>query len=450
MLYKKLDKIETEVFSKDSNRFLQNTYRYLKILLVSGKKFHQDFCFERAAGLSYASIISLIPLAVLFFSLLALFGWGNEIAFFIENKIIPYIAPDFQVELKTILEEYLSPTAFEHTRTGIVNLAALSGLIFAALSIWVMTETVFNNIWKVPESRTYLQKMLTFWVLLTISPFLLLLSIYLGDVLGPESTLIGDAVFFKIMLTYFYQTVVPSLLGFAGFTILFLFVPATRVKINSAAFGALFSLILWEILRRSFYLYIIRAFRYTSFYKQLSTVPLILIWIYMIWLIILLGAQIAYVHQNYRFINKYYLQKKKKAVYSVIYLGLYVLINIYRSFINADRIPTIGEMAEKLGISHERLKNVAEILTSSNILTPMAAAEDSYTFSRTPDTLDMRQVVGNLLIKELPGEIIWKKDRVAVEGFWENSKLIEEAYNCFVDKFEGKKITDIEKEMAFV
>lgn len=450
-LYKitrRIDEIEEEIFADRARPMVSRAYRFIKTIYLGLVGFRKDHCLERAAGLSYATILSLIPLAVLFLSVVALVGWGQQIVTFIEDAVFPYVAPDFQNELKNIIETYISPTAFSSQTTSFLNIAGIVGLFAAALGIWVMAENVFNSIWKVKESRTYFQKMITFWLILTISPFLFLLSIYLGEILGPDSSFLIQFGQFKSFLTVFYRTIIPSFSAFAAFTVLFSFFPATRVRINSAAVGALVSLVLWEIVRKYFYLYIFRALRYTNFYKQLSTIPMFLIWIFVIWLIILLGAEISYVHQNYSFLDKRYSVKFRNPTYSIVYLGLFVLSEMYNSFREGKAIVPLYKMSEKIGVSVERLKYIAELLVKKKILVMTADEETEYIFLLDPHQIQLRKLVGDLLIADLHGELEWRDEKLVVNGEPIHTELLEKAYNSFLSRFEGKTLSRIGPQLA--
>jgi membrane protein len=291
-------KLEQRLLTPFAQTPMRQINHIFRVIYIAAREFQRDHCFERAAGLAYATIISLIPLSVLFFSLISLFGWGEQIVGFIESSVFPYVVPDFQEQLKTVIHDYISPTVFSLRTISFLNISALIALFLAAIGIWLMAERVFNYIWNVRETRNYLQKFVTFWVVLTISPFLFLFSIYLGNAFSDSGEMLA---ILQPYVSFIYSTILPSLLAFGAFLVLFLFFPATSVRIGSAAVAALFSLILWEFLRQAFDLYILRAVKYTNFYKQIASIPLFFIWIYSIWLIILFGAELSYSHQNYRY-----------------------------------------------------------------------------------------------------------------------------------------------------
>ena len=435
--------LNKEFFDDEMHPWRQKVKKFIKVFYVGFRELLRDHCFERAAGLSFATIISLIPLAVLFLSMVTLMGWNVQIISFIENAIFPYIAPDFQNELKLIIEEYISPTVFTSKSTGILNIAAIVALILLALEIWVMAEIVFNSIWRVRESRTYLQKIFSFWVILTISPFLFLLSIYLGEVLGPESILFKLFGEYQPVLVIIYNMFVPSVLAFASFAVMHALLPATRVRFNSAAIGALVSLILWEILRRSFSIYLMNITHYTNFYKQLAAVPLFLIWIYAIWLIILFGAEIAFVHQNYYYLNKHYSSRFKRPTYSIGYIGLFILSKLYQAFEKGVKLPSMFSLAEELGIAVEKIEETTRTLEEFSILASIEGHKGQYTFSMSPEKIQLKEVMGKLLEKELVGELVLEDGKLRVDSQHGFESQLNRSYNSFLAKFEGRDLTQI-------
>jgi membrane protein len=436
-------KLEQRLLTPFAQTPMRQINHIFRVIYIAAREFQRDHCFERAAGLAYATIISLIPLSVLFFSLISLFGWGEQIVGFIESSVFPYVVPDFQEQLKTVIHDYISPTVFSLRTISFLNISALIALFLAAIGIWLMAERVFNYIWNVRETRNYLQKFVTFWVVLTISPFLFLFSIYLGNAFSDSGEMLA---ILQPYVSFIYSTILPSLLAFGAFLVLFLFFPATSVRIGSAAVAALFSLILWEFLRQAFDLYILRAVKYTNFYKQIASIPLFFIWIYSIWLIILFGAELSYSHQNYRYLRYNYLRRQKKPAFSLHFLAFFLLARIYHAYRDGTSLPAIGNLAEEIGISPGTLSNTAAQLISMGILGKVKTDEECYTFLRDPATIDLHEMAAKLLEIQLSGEVVWDGKRILLQALRSNQgndEPLGKAYNRFLQSFRGQKIADL-------
>jgi membrane protein len=368
------------------------------------KKFKKDLCFEQAASMAYITIISLIPLSVLFFSIAGVLGVGQEIITYVQDRVFPFVAPEFQQELGEWLNAYISPTAFRGIKSGIVSLIAILGLLLAAMGVFVMAERVFNHIWKVPERRSYLQKVVAFWVLLTTSPFLILTSIWLINYINPPGGMIDQLIQSSWIFSMLYNNLVPLAVSFVAFTLAYLIVPSVPVRFKSAAWGGLIAAMLWELSKKTFYLYVARIGHVTNFYKSLATIPLFLIWIYLTWVLVLWGAQLAYTFQNRKILARIYEHQNKERFYSKVYLGMMILVYIGRAFRQGESVPSLDEIGEERGIRTELLDEAARILVEKNFIFPQATPGEQYFLSKDPRYIYVSDVVRSIHVYEYPAE----------------------------------------------
>ncbi len=368
------------------------------------KKFKNDLCFEQAASLAYITIISLIPLSVLFFSIAGVLGVGQDIINYVQDRVFPFVAPEFQQELGAWLNAYISPTAFRGIKSGIVSLIAIIGLLLAAMAVFVMAERVFNHIWKVPERRSYLQKVVAFWVLLTTSPFLILTSIWLINYINPPGGMIDQLIQTSWFFRLLYNNLVPLAVSFVAFTLAYIIVPSVSVRIKSAAWGGLIAAMLWELSKKTFYLYVARIGHVTNFYKSLATIPLFLIWIYLTWVLVLWGAQLAYTFQNRKILARIYEHQNKERFYSKIYLGVLILVYIGRAFRQGEQVPSLEEIGEESGIRPELLEEAGRILVEKNFIFPDASQDGHYFLARDPRYIYLADVVRCIHVSEYPAE----------------------------------------------
>jgi membrane protein len=382
------------------------TVRMGAILVLAGGRFLHDLCLQRAAGLAFSTILSLIPLAVLFFSFAGLLGGGQRIIDYVKDKVFPLVAPDFQVQLSEWLDHYISPTAFREGPTGIVNISALLGLLLTAFGMMVIAERYINIIWNVSVRRTWLQKFTTFWVILTVSPFFLAMSMVVGEFLVPEGGLVDRLQREYWFVRSVYQFFVPLMIGFAGFSTLYLFLPATRVRTVSAALGGVVASTLWETGRHAFFFYIHRQSTITSFYPKLAAIPLFLVWVYVNWLVVLLGAEMAYVHQNLRSLLD---RRGKDALpgrHSRAALALRLLRNIHEAFKEGRRPPHVDRLSADLVIRSDTLKEVANLLVENGYLVEDARVPGSFHLAKDPAYVKLSEVVALVLKAEWPSERI--------------------------------------------
>jgi len=397
------------IFLFEGERTLSSSYKekaayVARLLYLTVWKFNRDFCFDRAASLAFATIISLIPLAVLFVSFVGLLGGGEEIIKYVQDKVFPVVAPEFQDELVGWLEKYISPTAFRAGPAGIINLAAVVGLVMAALNILITAERVFNHIWRAKGTRHYFQKVTAFWVLLTSSPFLILASIWVGNVIAPKGGAVENFLNTHWWAGAAYRGLAPLLVEATCFSLIYLFLPSTRVQMRSAVAAGLSAAVLWELSKRAFYLYVARAVTVTNFYKQLATVPLFFLWLFLTWIILLWGGQLAYALQNFKTLSR--LQEKGLTghKYSLPFLGLTLLFSIHEAFVKGQDPPALEDLADRLEIPMEELEDLATTFCEQGILMEDAGRPGRYGLKRHPATVSIEEVVRRLFEKEFPAE----------------------------------------------
>lgn len=425
-----------------------------RLFYLSAREFRHDFCFERAASLTFASIISMIPLSVLFVGFAGLLGGGERIIEFVEEKIFQHLAPEFQKDLSQWLEEYVSPDAFRAGPTELVNLGALVGLLLAALGILTTAERVFNRIWKVRGTRSYLQKLSAFWVILTTSPFMVVASIWVEGFLVPEGGVIEKLTNAYWFVDALYNLLVPVFIGFIAFSLLYIFMPSARVNVRSAAVGALVAALLWELSKRAFYLYVLHAGAVTNFYKQLATVPLFLIWLYVTWLILLLGGEISYVHQNLTTLSDFRAAKSPRCLrFPRGLIGLYLLLRVQAAFRSGGPPLKLTEIGEELGESPDVVKPLIGRLAESGILVADIRAPDCYVLARHPATVKIQDVLRVLLetgsgketspISPLPAPRKGGQDQDQATAATGLEALYRRAWEAFLGTFQGVSLEDL-------
>lgn len=447
----KLARMTDHQHIQEMNGAQKTTARFFHMISLSIRKFSRDFCFERAASLSYVTILSLIPLLVLFLSIANVLGVDREINAYIQNTILPFAAPEFQTELSEIITDYITPTIFTGAKWGLINFAAIVGLIMGSMGILITAERVFNTIWNVRETRGLVQKITAFWVVLTTSPFLILLSIWIADFLSPANGVI-DQIGQKIFIVkLFYDQFIPFSVSFIAYTLFFVFLPSTRVKFKSAAVGGIISALLWEISKRGFYFYVSQVGTVTNFYKQIATIPLFFFWVFMTWIIILLGAEISYVYQHYKILRKEDEEDHDDPpAHSPTFLAVSMLMHINIAFRQGLEIPNLEVMAERMQVRVELLINVANDLVDLNVLIADANQPLRFLLVKDASKIFLQDVVSKIKEMEFPAEADGvlaaaddssRKDLSNIDD-WVKF-YFSRARRAFFEKFNGKTLDDV-------
>ncbi|EZH82675.1 membrane protein [Ectopseudomonas composti] len=249
---------------------------------------YQRFVENRGAGnaaaLTYTTLFAVVPMMTVTFAMLsaipAFQGVGENIQAFIFNNFVPSTGETVQEYLRVFTTQARQLTWF-----GVGLLAVTAFLMLVTI------EKTFNVIWRVRQPRRGMSSFLLYWAILSLGPLLLGAGFAVSTYIASLSLISGpDAVVGAKTLLAF----TPLLSSIAAFTLLYAAVPNTRVPLRHALLGGLFSAVLFEVAKALFGLYVRLFPGYHLIYGAFATVPLFLVWIYLSWLIVLLGAELVY------------------------------------------------------------------------------------------------------------------------------------------------------------
>lgn len=248
------------------------------------RHFREDRSLEAAAALSYTSLLALVPLMAVMLGVISAFPvfdqWANELESYIFSNFVPAAGDAVQEHLNQFVE-----------RTAGLTSAGTIFLILTALLLMSTIERSFNRIWRVAKPRGVAGRLLTYWSVLTLGPLLMGASLALTSYLAALPLLAPEAM--RGVLQAFFLGLTPFFVALIGFALVFLVVPNRRVRLRHALFGALVSAVLFELAKRGFVLYVTHFPTYERLYGALAAVPIFLVWIYVSWVVVLLGASVA-------------------------------------------------------------------------------------------------------------------------------------------------------------
>lgn len=361
---------------------------------------------ERAATLSFVTLLSLVPLCVLFFSFAGMMGGGERVIAYVENEVFPMVAPEFHEQMRTWLRENISPTAFREGSAGVVNVIAVGGLLAAALGLLVTAERVFNDVWRVRRHRTYVQKAGAFWILLTTSPLLLGASMAIGSWLVPRGGTMHQLIQDYWILRTVYDFFVPFVVGTLGFTLVYRLLPHTNVPWRSAFIGGITAAFLWETSKRAFFLYVTQATTVTGFYGKLATLPLFLVWIYITWLLILIGLEMSYAHRNLASLLRYHGQVTAGPTFSRRYTGFVTMEELVR--LHEDGGPGLEPTAFALraDLPAEVVVDTVRDLLDACYVIENAESPQHYVLGRHPKRIALVELHHELTMRDFPAEAV--------------------------------------------
>ncbi len=340
----------------------------------------------RAASLAYTTLLSLIPLLVAFTHVL--------------KGYFANLFPGFQVQIDTILNAvipYQSPQITYHLSRFAENAATASTVgailfMLIAFRLFLAVEGAVNQIWKVRSVRGYRQKIIAFTMLFFWGPLLMGLSFTTTGMLERNRflrvILQGELIF----------TIVPIVVLFIGFTMLFWLVPSTRVRLPAAMVGALVTTVLFTFVRWLFGVYAdwLMSGRLNLIYGAVGLAIIFLIAIEVMWVVILLGVEISYVWQNLYGVLRATEQQVQDRPQFDLYFALRGLVEIARRFDRREEAPSTYRLAEQFGTTDSQMLRVLRKLEDAKLIAPTGGEWVGYVPACDPDRISIEEVVAQM------------------------------------------------------
>lgn len=247
------------------------------------QRFSDDRLFEAAGALAYTTVFALVPLVMVVVGILAAFpafeGLQNTLMNYVFSNFVPSAAAGLQESLDSLLKNIRGLTT-----VGVV--AVVISLLITLNSV----ETTFNRIWRVTTARPKISRFLVFWTVLTLGTLIAAASITLSSQLFALAIFeTGAGRAFENVL----QRLAPVLIELIGFTTIFRVLPHRSVKWRHAFAGGLLSVFLFELVKWGIGLYFASFHTYQILYGVLAALPIMMMWIYLTWISVLLGASFA-------------------------------------------------------------------------------------------------------------------------------------------------------------
>lgn len=247
-------------------------------------RFWVDDCLRSAASLSYASLLALVPLLVIGLAMVSAFPAYDAF----REQLQKLILENFMPETGVAVSQYVS--RFVENASRLSGAGALGLGVVAVLLLANINDTL-NAIWRVSEARPLARSLMVYWTLLTLGPLLVGSSVSFSSYAFAmiETAGIGGYADWLLRVSWFISFTLAAL----GFTLLYFVVPYRRVTLLHAAAGGIVAAALFESLKASFGLYLRLFPTYQAVYGALSAIPIFLVWMYLSWAVVLLGAEVA-------------------------------------------------------------------------------------------------------------------------------------------------------------
>ncbi|XLZ71629.1 YihY family inner membrane protein [Massilia sp. SR12] len=256
------------------------SWNELRDLVQFGRRrLREESLPQVAGGLTFTTVFALVPVLTIALAIFTTFPMFNTFRSALEAYFIKSVMP--KAISNTILS-YLTMFASKATRLSAVGAVML---VLTSVAMLSMIERAFNRIWRVKNERRFVRRVLVYWALITLGPLLVGVSLSLSShIFDATSDLVG-----AVTGPIFY-TLLSILLTTLAFTLLYMTVPNRTVDWRDALCGGALAAVAFELAKRGFAVFITQVPTYSKIYGALAALPLFLLWIYVSWLITLLGA----------------------------------------------------------------------------------------------------------------------------------------------------------------
>ena len=369
----------------EGNRFKLLRRSLLKIVFRVTRDFIANLVNLEAMALAFKTLLSLAPLLAVIFSILKGFGVHNRL----EPALLQVLAPlgEKGREITAYLIGFVDKMS-----AGALGSVGLVTLFITVLSLMGTVEDAFNRIWHVKAPRKLGRKFSDYLSVILVGPVLVFAALTITATLQSNTfvqKMISLEPFGTVILTLL--KLVPYFTLWGAFTFLYLFIPNTRVKLSSALVGGLVAAVLWQSVGWGFAVFVASSGRYYAIYSSFAILFLFLLWLHVGWVIVLLGAQVAYAHQHIRF----YAGEREIFANSPAgreKLALQMMCLIGRNFFQGLDPLSVTALANQLHVPAGLVRDFMETFRQCRLVLPLAD-ENTFVLARDPERISIKELL---------------------------------------------------------
>jgi len=378
-------------YSRTKSLLLQQ----LRIVALALRGYREDSCKFRASALTFYSLLSIVPVLAMLFGIAKGFGLEKRV----ETEILARFKGQEEVAQRIVA---FANSLLENAQGGLVAGVGVMILFWSVIKVLGNIEYSFNEIWGVTKPRSLGRKFSDYFSLILVCPILMVVA-------GSATVVVSSQVRLLLEKIPFLNFLGPALLLplkllpyctlWVTFTFIFIFMPNTKVKLKSGLVagvvaGTLFQLVQWAYINLQ-----IVAAQYGAIYGSFAALPLFLVWLQMSWLILLLGAEIAFAVQN---VQTYEFEPDCLSISHSrrILLSLLIVKLIVTRFCAGESAWDASEISRALEIPIRLVRQILQELVEANILSEIRKREEDkevlYQPARDVATLTIKRIVDAL------------------------------------------------------
>ena len=339
----------------------------------------------RAMGLVYTTLLSVVPLIAFAFAVLKGFGAHRELQPIIYDFFRP-MGEEGATEVTSRIMAFA-----DNVSSGVLGSVGFALLIWTLLGTIQKVEDSFNFLWRVEQPRSWARRVAEYMSLLVIGPILLV------GFVGLSRATVGKAIDSAITEVPVLQQVTQSLLGLAPyamvtalFTVLYMFIPNTRVQWKPALIGAVTAGVIWAAVGKMFAAIVMVSARFTIVYAGFAFIVAALLWTYFGWLILLAGTQLSFYIQNPSYL-RIGLQPLRLSCAEMEQLALKAMYLVARTHMSGGARWTINRLAGELGLPGIAIAQIGATLEKAGLL--IVTEDDEFVPGRDISRINVQEIL---------------------------------------------------------
>ena len=361
--------------------------RWTRTFWLLGQELTEGQFSMRAMSLVYTTLLSLIPLLAVSFSVLKAFGVHNQIEPTLQNFLTPLGSRG--AEISTTIIGFV-----DNVQVGVLGSVGLGLLFYTVVSLLQKVERAFNYAWQVSQHRPFVERFSDYLSVLLVGPVLVF------SALGATASLMSSGLVQELttvpVLGWMIETagrLIPYVFIIAAFTFVYVFVPNTRVRVGSALIGALVAGVLWQTIGWGFASFVVNSTKYAAIYSGFAILILFMIWLYLAWLILLIGAGIAFYQQHPEYLrlptgptNHVGNRQRER-------LGLLAICLIAKRHFEGTPAPSADLLASELKIPMAPVADSLELLLNKGLIIAVGSTPETYLPGQAPERIEVKTVL---------------------------------------------------------
>jgi membrane protein len=338
----------------------------------------------RAMSLVYTTLLSIVPLIALSFSVLKGLGFHRDL----EPVLYTFLEPlgERGYELTSQIMMFV-----DNVRGDVLGGLGLVFLLYTTVSMIQKVEESFNFVWRVAQPRSLMRRVSEYLSVMVIGPAVIVAAFGLIATFAHTSAVRALTQYepFGTMLVWLGR-LAPYVLVTGVFAFVYAFMPNTRVRLRAALIGGLFGGVVWAAMGMIFTTFVVESTRTVIIYAGFAIVIVALFWLHVSWLILLLGAQLSFYIQNPQYLRpgrgEIHLNAslRERVALSIMYL----IVNDYRS---ADHRWNTNKLADHLDLPGAGLNPIVDALERAKLV--LLADDETWVPARDPQTIELIEVI---------------------------------------------------------